>query len=96
MSVIQAATRPESAQKVLSLYAKRRTRDAFRENRNVGDPREIQELVQKGLLDLQMLKRQTMVSQFYEMNKLVVEGGISGKDEAGEHEKLRQKDTGWD
>jgi hypothetical protein len=37
-------------------YAKRRTRDAFRENKNVDDPRRIQELMQKGLQDLQMLK----------------------------------------
>jgi hypothetical protein len=37
-------------------YAKRRTRDAFRENKDVEDPRRIQELVQKGLKDLQMMK----------------------------------------
>jgi hypothetical protein len=37
-------------------YAKRRTRDAFRENRSVDDPRRIQELVQKGVKDLQALK----------------------------------------
>ncbi|KAK3311395.1 uncharacterized protein B0T15DRAFT_521334 [Chaetomium strumarium] len=113
MSAVQAVTRPESAQKVLSLYrqllrqgnqfsaynfreyAKRRTRDAFRENKNVEDPRRIQELMQKGLQDLQMLKRQTVISQFYQINKLVVEGGISGKDTPG-HETVRQKDTGWD
>ncbi len=69
------------------------------------DPRRVQELVQKGLKELQMLKvrcpqptgrgiqgvglwantrlffpttqRQTVISQFYQMNKLVVEGGIS-------------------
>nr|CAE76192.1 conserved hypothetical protein [Neurospora crassa] len=91
----------ESAGKVLSLYrqllrqgnqfssynfreyAKRRTRDAFRENKNVEDPRQVQELVQKGLQNLQMLK-----------DRLVVEGGLSGKDKEGG--KLRQKDTGWD
>jgi hypothetical protein len=37
-------------------YAKRRTRDAFRENRAVEDQRKIQELVQKGLKELQMMK----------------------------------------
>ncbi|KAL2269479.1 hypothetical protein VTJ83DRAFT_1663 [Remersonia thermophila] len=77
-------------------YAKRRTRDAFRENKDVEDPRRIQELVQKGLKDLQMLKRQTVISQFYQMDKLVVEGGISGKDQPGHGETVRQKDTGWD
>lgn len=37
-------------------YAKRRTRDAFRENKNVEDPRAVQELIQKGLKELQMMK----------------------------------------
>jgi hypothetical protein len=37
-------------------YAKRRTRDAFRDSKNVTDERRIQELVQKGLSELQMLK----------------------------------------
>jgi hypothetical protein len=78
-------------------YAKRRTRDAFRENKSVDDPRRIQELIQQGLKDLQMMKacfsdtvgrvdylltvvfhqRQTVVSQFYQLDRLVVEGGIS-------------------
>ncbi|KAK4247799.1 hypothetical protein C7999DRAFT_14225 [Corynascus novoguineensis] len=112
MSAVQAAAKPESAQKVLSLYrqllrqgnqfsaynfreyARRRTRDAFRENKNVEDPRRVQELVQKGLEQLQMLKRQTIISQFYQLDRLVVEGGISGKDQAGHGETVRQKDTG--
>jgi len=37
-------------------YARRRTRDAFREHRNETDQRRIQELVQKGLSELQMMK----------------------------------------
>lgn len=37
-------------------YARRRTRDAFKEHKDVQDPRQIQELLQKGLKDLQMLK----------------------------------------
>ena len=37
-------------------YAKRRTRDAFREHKNVEDQRKVQELVQKGLKELQILK----------------------------------------
>jgi Complex 1 protein (LYR family) len=37
-------------------YAKRRTRDAFREHKNVQDQREIQELMQKGLKELQSMK----------------------------------------
>ena len=37
-------------------YAKRRTTYAFRENKNVSDPRQIQELVQKGLHELQTMQ----------------------------------------
>ncbi|KAI1392226.1 uncharacterized protein F4822DRAFT_120264 [Hypoxylon trugodes] len=37
-------------------YAKRRTRDAFRENQAVQDPREVQSLIQKGLKELQTMK----------------------------------------
>jgi len=58
-------------------YAKRRTRDAFRENMSVQDPRKVQELVQKGLKDLQMMKRQTVIGQFYQIDRLVVETGTS-------------------
>ena len=37
-------------------YAKRRTRDAFRENKDVEDSAKIQELIHKGLKELQVLK----------------------------------------
>jgi Complex 1 protein (LYR family) len=37
-------------------YAKRRTKDAFREHRAETDLRRIQELMQRGLRELQMLK----------------------------------------
>lgn len=37
-------------------YAKRRTRDSFREHQKETDDRRIQELVQTGLKELQMLK----------------------------------------
>ena len=43
-------------------YAKRRTRDAFREHGTVTDVRQIQELMQKGLRELQVLK----VSEIYD------------------------------
>ncbi|KIX92211.1 uncharacterized protein Z520_12092 [Fonsecaea multimorphosa CBS 102226] len=57
------------------MYARRRTRDAFHEHQHERDPRRIQEFMQKGLKELQMLKRQTVVSQFYQLDRLVVEGG---------------------
>jgi hypothetical protein len=37
-------------------YAKRRTRDAFREHKDVQDERQVQELMQKGLKELQSMK----------------------------------------
>ncbi|KAL2280308.1 hypothetical protein FJTKL_12578 [Diaporthe vaccinii] len=77
-------------------YAKRRTRDAFRENKAVEDQRKIQELVQKGLKELQMMKRQTVVGHFFELDRLVVEGGISGKQKGNKGGIVRQKDQGWD
>ncbi|KAH8601792.1 hypothetical protein B0O99DRAFT_680911 [Bisporella sp. PMI_857] len=77
-------------------YAKRRTRDAFREHKDVQDARKIQELIQKGLKELQSMKRQTVVSQFYQLDRLVVEGGKSGKQGGQRNDIVRQKDTGWD
>ncbi|KAI4209466.1 MAG: hypothetical protein LQ351_007597 [Letrouitia transgressa] len=56
-------------------YARRRTRDAFREHAAEDDERAVQELVQRGLRELAVMKRQTVVSQFYQLDRLVVEGG---------------------
>ncbi|KAL2430539.1 hypothetical protein ABEF95_010557 [Exophiala dermatitidis] len=78
------------------MYARRRTRDAFHEHQNEQDTRRIQELVQKGLKELQVLKRQTVISQMYQLDRLVVEGGASGKETGGRGGIVRQKDTGWD
>ncbi|OTA80840.1 hypothetical protein M434DRAFT_85985 [Hypoxylon sp. CO27-5] len=75
-------------------YAKRRTRDAFREHVNEQDPREIQSLIQKGLKELQVMKRQTVISKFYQLDRLVVEGGMSGKQSGKSGDIARHKDTG--
>jgi hypothetical protein len=56
-------------------YARRRTRDAFRQSQHERDERRVQELMQNGLRELQVMKRQTVVSQFYQLDRLVVEGG---------------------
>lgn len=77
-------------------YARRRTRDAFREHRKETEERRIQELIQDGLKNLRMMKRQTAISQFYQLDKLVVEGQKSGKETGNKGEIVRQKDTGWD
>ena len=37
-------------------YAKRRTKDAFREHKGEVDERRVQDLIQKGLKELQMMK----------------------------------------
>ncbi|KIN07710.1 hypothetical protein OIDMADRAFT_16281 [Oidiodendron maius Zn] len=77
-------------------YAKRRARDAFREHKDVQDEREIQKLIQKGLKELQSMKRQTVISQFYQLDRLVVEGGSSGKQTGRRNDLVRQNDTGLD
>ncbi|KAI9777507.1 MAG: hypothetical protein M1835_005206 [Candelina submexicana] len=75
-------------------YARRRTRDAFREHRGEVEERKLQELMQKGLKELQMMKRQTVVSQFFQLDRLVVEGQKTGKQTGDEGGIIRQKDTG--
>ncbi|KEZ39303.1 hypothetical protein SAPIO_CDS9987 [Scedosporium apiospermum] len=54
-------------------YAKRRTRDAFRENMTVKDPEQITQLLSKGRQELEVVKRQTVISQFYKFDPLVLE-----------------------
>ncbi|OBT67783.1 hypothetical protein VE03_03459 [Pseudogymnoascus sp. 23342-1-I1] len=76
-------------------YATRRTRDAFREHKDEKDPRRQQELIQEGLKELQMLKRQATVSQFFQIDRLVVEGGKSGKQKGNKGDLARQNETGW-
>ncbi|PHH81802.1 hypothetical protein CDD82_7844 [Ophiocordyceps australis] len=77
-------------------YAKRRTRDAFREHKGEQDQRKIQELVQKGLRELQVMKRQTVVGQFYQLDRLVIEGGLSGRDSGQKEGVVRQRTHGYD
>lgn len=54
-------------------YAIRRTRDAFRDNKLIKDPEQIKSLYQKGLKELGVLKRQTVINNMFTMEKLVVE-----------------------
>ncbi|RMY17781.1 hypothetical protein D0867_05795 [Hortaea werneckii] len=75
-------------------YAKRRTTDAFREHKGESDARRIQELMQYGLKELQVLKRQTVVSQFFQLDRLVVEGGKSGKQTGKQGDIVRQTEHG--
>ncbi|KGO71271.1 Complex 1 LYR protein [Penicillium italicum] len=75
-------------------YARRKTRDSFREHQNTTEERRIQELIQEGLQSLRLLKRQTIISQFYQLDKLVVEGQKAGKETGNNGGIVRQKDTG--
>ncbi|XP_069880741.1 LYR motif-containing protein 4 isoform X1 [Dipodomys merriami] len=54
-------------------YAVRRIRDAFRENKNVKDPVEIQALVNKAKRDLGLIRRQVHIGQLYSTDKLIIE-----------------------
>lgn len=40
------------------------------------------------------MQRQTVISQFYQLDRLVVEGGKTGKQTGDEGGIARQKDTG--
>ncbi|KAF2214537.1 hypothetical protein CERZMDRAFT_37726 [Cercospora zeae-maydis SCOH1-5] len=75
-------------------YATRRTKDAFRDNKAVTDQGQVKELLDKGQRELQMLKRQTVVSQFFQLDRLVVEGGKEGRQKDGRSDIVRQKDQG--
>ncbi|KAF2674053.1 hypothetical protein BT63DRAFT_449042 [Microthyrium microscopicum] len=76
-------------------YFRRRTRDAFREHRTDTDAEAINGLVGKARKELQVLKRQSVISQFYQMDRLVVEGGKSGKQKGGRGDIVRESETGW-
>lgn len=54
-------------------YAIRKIRDAFRENKNLKDPLEIQTLVNKAKRDLEMIRRQVHIGQLYSTDKLIIE-----------------------
>nr|XP_035947209.1 LYR motif-containing protein 4 isoform X6 [Halichoerus grypus] len=54
-------------------YTVRRIRDAFRENKNVKDPVEIQALVNKAKRDLGIIRRQVHIGQMYSIGKLIIE-----------------------
>lgn len=93
-------------------YARRRTRDAFREHKNETDPQRIQDLVNRAINDLQTMKRQTVISKLYNTDKLVVEvvnpndprqqlivskGGKVGTQIGNSGDRMRLKDPqGWD
>ncbi|KAG9070191.1 LYR motif-containing protein 4 [Linnemannia hyalina] len=54
-------------------YAVRRTRDAFHAAKNETDPAKIEALIHKAEQQLEVVKRQSLISQLYGGEKLVVE-----------------------
>ncbi|XP_051826702.1 LYR motif-containing protein 4 [Antechinus flavipes] len=54
-------------------YAIRRIREAFRENKNVKDSAQIQVLVNKAKRNLEIIQRQTHISELYSTDKLIIE-----------------------
>lgn len=54
-------------------YAKRRVKHEFEENKNVTDSKRLQELVRKGEQNLDLIKRQAIISRLYAVEKTVIE-----------------------
>ncbi|KAF8985460.1 LYR motif-containing protein 4 [Entomortierella lignicola] len=54
-------------------YAIRRTRDAFQAAKNETDPAKIETLIHKAQQQLEVVKRQSLISQLYSGEKLVLE-----------------------
>ncbi|CAL1528054.1 unnamed protein product [Lymnaea stagnalis] len=61
------------------MYAIRRTKDAFKGYKNLNDASEIQILIKKATENLEMLKRQALLSQLFGSNKLVIESQAGSK-----------------
>lgn len=54
-------------------YAIRRTRDGFRQNQNLSDKGQIESAIKYGEKELGVLQRQSVISQMYAGERLVVE-----------------------
>ncbi|KAL3195397.1 hypothetical protein MRX96_015863 [Rhipicephalus microplus] len=54
-------------------YALRRVRDAFKEHKAVQDKDEINELLDDGLKNLEIIKRQVVIGKLYRTSDLVIE-----------------------
>ncbi|ENN72790.1 LYR motif-containing protein 4 [Dendroctonus ponderosae] len=54
-------------------YAIRRVNDAFRENRSLSDHEELKNKIAEGYKSLETIRRQALISQMYQAEKLVIE-----------------------
>ncbi|XP_031439480.1 LYR motif-containing protein 4 [Clupea harengus] len=57
-------------------YALRRVKDAFKENKNVEDPQNLQRLLSQAWDSLALIQRQVTIGKMYETQKTVVETGF--------------------
>ncbi|XP_026465475.1 LYR motif-containing protein 4-like [Ctenocephalides felis] len=55
------------------MYAIRRVRDAFRENKNLTDKKSIDLQLQFGAKNLEIIKRQALIGNMFDSTKLVIE-----------------------
>lgn len=55
------------------MYALRKTRDAFRDNKALTDESKVQKCILEATENLEMLRRQTLISQLYKTDKLIIE-----------------------
>ncbi|XP_059485174.1 LYR motif-containing protein 4 [Neocloeon triangulifer] len=54
-------------------YAVRRMRDAFKENKTLADGASIEKELKFGFQQLELIKRQALISQMFKTEKLVIE-----------------------
>lgn len=54
-------------------YAKRKVVDSFKDNKSIKDDEAIKKFYNTGIDNLELLKRQTTISQMFTFDKLVVE-----------------------
>ncbi|XP_019866731.1 LYR motif-containing protein 4 [Aethina tumida] len=54
-------------------YALRKVRDSFKENKTLTDPKVISEQIADAERNLEVIKRQALIGQMYNTDKLVIE-----------------------
>ncbi|XP_008477794.1 LYR motif-containing protein 4 [Diaphorina citri] len=65
------------------MYFLRRTREKFQSNKNVDNNEQISLLYNEGLKELEVLKRQVLISQLFKPDKLVIETQMQNSKDTG-------------
>ena len=55
------------------MYALRKTKDAFRDNKALTDESKVQQCISEATENLIVLRRQALISQLYKTDKLIIE-----------------------